>query len=63
VISITDGQIFLETDLFYQGIVPAVNVGISVVGVVRRPDQGDEDRRRVRSRASLAQYREMAAVR
>ena len=30
VISITDGQIFLETDLFYQGIRPAVNVGISV---------------------------------
>jgi len=30
VISITDGQIFLETDLFYQGIRPAVNVGLSV---------------------------------
>ena len=30
VISITDGQIFLETDLFYQGIRPAINVGISV---------------------------------
>ncbi len=47
VISITDGQIFLETDLFYQGIRPAVNVGISVsrVGILG-PDQGDEDRRR-----------------
>ncbi|MGO7601801.1 F0F1 ATP synthase subunit alpha, partial [Rhizobium ruizarguesonis] len=30
VISITDGQIFLETDLFYQGVSPAVNVGLSV---------------------------------
>ncbi len=47
VISITDGQIFLETDLFYQGIRPAVNVGISVsrVGSVGA-DQGDEDGRR-----------------
>src|SRR3954465_10488941 len=33
VISITDGQIFLETDLFYQGIRPAVNVGVSVARV------------------------------
>ena len=38
VISITDGQIFLETDLFYQGIRPAMNVGISVsAGWARRP--------------------------
>ena len=62
VISITDGQIFLETDLFYQGIRPAVNVGISVSA--RRlvgADQGDEDRRPARSRRELAQYREMAA--
>ena len=47
VISITDGQIFLETDLFYQGIRPAVNVGLSVSP--RRllgPDQGDEAGRR-----------------
>ena len=36
VISITDGQIFLESDLFYQGIRPAVNVGISVAASVRR---------------------------
>jgi F-type H+-transporting ATPase subunit alpha len=42
VISITDGQIFLETDLFYQGIRPAVNVGLSVSAWARRPDQGDE---------------------
>jgi F-type H+-transporting ATPase subunit alpha len=61
VISITDGQIFLETDLFYQGIRPAVNVGISVSRVgssaqikamksVTGPIKGE-----------LAQYREMAA--
>ncbi len=61
VISITDGQIFLETDLFYQGIRPAVNVGISVSRVgssaqikamktVAGPIKGE-----------LAQYREMAA--
>ena len=43
VISITDGQIFLETDLFYQGIRPAVNVGISVIARrFGRADQGDE---------------------
>ena len=48
VISITDGQIFLESELFYQGIRPAVNVGLSVVA--RRllgPDQGDEVGRRL----------------
>ena len=37
VISITDGQIFLETDLFYQGIRPAVNVGLSVSRVGSLP--------------------------
>ena len=47
VISITDGQIFLETDLFYQGIRPAVNVGISVSRVGSAgADQGDEAGRR-----------------
>ena len=47
VISITDGQIFLETELFYQGVRPAVNTGLSVsrVGFVR-PDQCDEVGRR-----------------
>ncbi len=61
VISITDGQIFLETDLFFQGIRPALNVGLSVSRVgssaqikamkqVAGPIKGD-----------LAQYREMAA--
>ena len=47
VISITDGQIFLETDLFYQGIRPAVNVGLSVSRVGScGADQGDEAGRR-----------------
>jgi F-type H+-transporting ATPase subunit alpha len=47
VISITDGQIFLETDLFYQGIRPAVNVGLSVsrVGSAAQT-KGDEEGRR-----------------
>ncbi len=53
VISITDGQIFLETDLFYQGIRPAVNVGLSVSRVgSRRADQGDEEGRRLDQAAS-----------
>src|SRR5476651_2067058 len=61
VISITDGQIFLETDLFYQGIRPAVNVGISVSRV-----GGSAQIRAMRQAAGplkgeLAQYREMAA--
>ena len=47
VISITDGQIFLETDLFYSGVRPAINVGISRQPRRRqRADQGDEVRRR-----------------
>ena len=47
VISITDGQIFLETDLFYKGIRPAINVGLSVIACwLRRADQGDEAGRR-----------------
>src|SRR5689334_11036867 len=61
VISITDGQIFLETDLFYQGIRPALNVGISVSRV-----GGSAQIRAMRQAAGplkgeLAQYREMAA--
>ena len=44
VISITDGQIFLETDLFYQGIRPAINVGhLGQPGGFGRPDQGHEE--------------------
>ncbi len=47
VISITDGQIFLESDLFYSGVRPAINVGISVSRVGRqRADEGDEEGRR-----------------
>jgi len=61
VISITDGQIFLETDLFYQGIRPAVNVGLSVSRV-----GGAAQTKAVKSVASslrldLAQFRELAA--
>jgi F-type H+-transporting ATPase subunit alpha len=61
VISITDGQIFLESDLFYSGIRPAVNVGISVSRV-----GGSAQVRAMRQvagslRLDLAQYREMAA--
>ncbi len=60
VISITDGQIFLETELFYRGIRPAVNVGLGQPGRLRRSDQGDEAGCRTHQ-AELAQYREMAA--
>ena len=61
VISITDGQIFLETDLFYSGVRPAMNVGISVSRV-----GGSAQAKAMRSVAgqlklNLAQYREMAA--
>ncbi len=61
VISITDGQIFLEGDLFYSGIRPAVNVGLSVSRV-----GGNAQIKAMKSiagtlRLSLAQYREMAA--
>jgi F-type H+-transporting ATPase subunit alpha len=61
VISITDGQIFLETDLFYSGVRPAVNVGISVSRV-----GGNAQVKAMRKvagplRLELAQFREMAA--
>jgi F-type H+-transporting ATPase subunit alpha len=61
VISITDGQIYLETDLFYAGVRPAVNVGLSVSRV-----GGSAQIRAMRQvagslRLDLAQYREMAA--
>jgi len=61
VISITDGQIFLETDLFYQGIRPAISVGLSVSRV-----GGAAQTKAVKSvsgqlRLNLAQYRELAA--
>src|ERR687884_562461 len=61
VISITDGQIFLESDLFYAGIRPAINVGLSVSRV-----GGDAQTKAMRQvtgslRIDLAQYRELAA--
>ncbi len=61
VISITDGQIFLETELFYQGIRPAVNVGLSVsrVGSSAQTDAMKSVAGSIK--LELAQYREMAA--
>jgi len=61
VISITDGQIFMETDLFYQGIRPAISVGLSVSRV-----GGAAQTKAIKSvagqlRLNLAQYRELAA--
>jgi F-type H+-transporting ATPase subunit alpha len=61
VISITDGQIFLETDLFYQGIRPAISVGLSVSRV-----GGSAQTKAIKSvsgslRLNLAQFRELAA--
>jgi F-type H+-transporting ATPase subunit alpha len=61
VISITDGQIFLETSLFYQGIRPAISVGLSVSRV-----GGDAQTKAIKSvggglKLSLAQFRELAA--
>src|SRR6201996_8143819 len=61
VISITDGQIFLETDLFYQGIRPAVNVGISVSRVGSSAQIKAMKTVAGPIKAELAQYREMAA--
>jgi F-type H+-transporting ATPase subunit alpha len=61
VISITDGQIFLETDLFYAGIRPAVNVGISVSRVGGSAQIKAMKQVAGSLRLDLAQYREMAA--
>ncbi|MCL4162135.1 UNVERIFIED_CONTAM: hypothetical protein GTU68_049404 [Idotea baltica] len=61
VISITDGQIFLETDLFYQGIRPAVNVGISVSRVGSAAQVKAMKQVAGKIKGELAQYREMAA--
>ena len=61
VISITDGQIFLETDLFYQGIRPAVNVGISVSRVGSAAQIKAMKKVAGSIKLELAQYREMAA--
>ncbi len=61
VISITDGQIFLETDLFYQGIRPAVNVGLSVSRVGSSAQTKIMKKVAGPVKGELAQYREMAA--
>jgi F-type H+-transporting ATPase subunit alpha len=61
VISITDGQIFLETDLFYQGVRPAISVGISVSRVGSAAQVKGMKQVAGRIKGDLAQYRELAA--
>jgi len=61
VISITDGQIFLETDLFYQGIRPAINPGISVSRVGSSAQTKAMKKVAGKLRLELAQFRELAA--
>jgi len=61
VISITDGQIYLETDLFYQGIRPAVSVGLSVSRVGSAAQVKAMKQVAGRIKLDLAQYRELAA--
>jgi F-type H+-transporting ATPase subunit alpha len=61
VISITDGQIFLESDLFYSGVRPAINVGISVSRVGGNAQTKSMRKVAGRLRLDLAQYRELEA--
>jgi F-type H+-transporting ATPase subunit alpha len=61
VISITDGQIFLETDLFYQGVRPAINVGVSVSRVGSAAQLKAMKQVAGQLKGELAQFREMAA--
>jgi len=61
VISITDGQIFLETDLFFKGIRPAVNVGISVSRVGGAAQTKPMKKVSGKIKLALAQYRELEA--
>jgi F-type H+-transporting ATPase subunit alpha len=61
VISITDGQIFLETELFYKGIRPAINVGLSVSRVGSAAQTKAMKQVAGRMKLELAQYREVAA--
>merc|ERR1711964_658868 len=61
VISITDGQIFLETELFYKGIRPAINVGLSVSRVGSAAQTKAMKKVAGSIKLELAQYREMAA--
>ena len=61
VISITDGQIFLESDLFHSGVRPAINVGLSVSRVGGAAQLGAMKQAAGRLRVDLAQYRELAS--
>ena len=61
VISITDGQIYLENDLFYAGVRPAINVGLSVSRVGGRAQNKAMRQVASRLRLDLAQYRELVA--
>lgn len=61
VISITDGQIYLESDLFYQGVRPAVNVGLSVSRVGSKAQTKAMKKVTGKLRLSLAQFRELQA--
>ena len=61
VISITDGQIYLETDLFYQGVRPAISVGLSVSRVGSAAQQKAMKQVAGQLKGDLAQFREMAA--
>jgi F-type H+-transporting ATPase subunit alpha len=61
VISITDGQIFLESELFYKGIRPAINVGLSVSRVGSAAQEKSMKQVAGKIKLELAQYREMAA--
>jgi len=61
VISITDGQIFLESDLFFSGVRPAINVGISVSRVGGKAQTKAMKKVAGRLRLDLAQFRELAA--
>jgi F-type H+/Na+-transporting ATPase subunit alpha len=61
VISITDGQIFLESDLFYSGVRPAINVGISVSRVGSSAQTKAMKKVAGRLRLDLSQYRELEA--
>jgi len=61
VISITDGQIYLETDLFYQGVRPAISVGLSVSRVGSAAQIKAMKQVAGRIKLDLAQYRELAA--
>ena len=62
IISITDGQIFLETDLFYSGIRPAINVGLSVSRVGGAAQIKATKQVSGTLRLDLAQYRELQAL-